>query len=218
MLALAQEVLLEDASPYAARASLALAAATRELIHGQALDVAFEARSPLTEPVSLAECFDMAAGKTGALLAASAEVGALLGGAPPAVCAALRTYGAELGMAFQLADDVLGVWGSPARTGKPVFSDLRSRKKTMPVVWATQHGGAAGRELARWLADPDTHDEADLRAAADLLDRAGGRAWATEEAWSRIGSAMRALDAAGLDDRRRERFDALARFMIERDL
>jgi len=218
MLGLAQEVLLEDASPYAARASLALAEATRELIHGQALDVAFEARSPLTEPVSLAECFDMAAGKTGALLAASAEVGALLGGAPPAACAALRTYGAELGMAFQLADDLLGVWGSPARTGKPVFSDLRSRKKTMPVVWATRYGGAAGRELARWLAEPDAHDETDLRAAADLLDRAGGRAWAIEEAWSRIRSALRALDAAGLDDRRRERFDALARFVIERDL
>ncbi|HWD78744.1 MAG TPA: polyprenyl synthetase family protein, partial [Kribbella sp.] len=85
---LAGEVLAECDSPYAAHAGQALAVATRELIRGQVLDVAFEQRTD----VQLPECVDMAYGKTGSLLGASAEVGAILAGADPATCGAFRTY------------------------------------------------------------------------------------------------------------------------------
>jgi geranylgeranyl diphosphate synthase type I len=213
MLSLAHEVLGESGSPYAPAANRALAVATRDLIRGQLLDVRFEDR----DDVALAECLDMAAGKTGALLAVSAELGAILGGAPPAVVAAFRTYGAELGLAFQLVDDLLGIWGWPERTGKPVFSDLRSRKKTMPVVWSVTHGGSAGRELARWLAGDDA-TEAGLAHAAALVEAAGGREWAAAEARDRVVRATKALDQAGVDPGHREQFEELARFVVERDL
>jgi geranylgeranyl diphosphate synthase type I len=214
LLCLAHEVLDESGAEHARGASRTMAVATRELIRGQVLDMAFEQR----DDVSLAECLDMAGGKTGALLGASAEVGAILGGAPPRVCAAYRRYGAELGLAFQLVDDLLGIWGWPERTGKPVFSDLRSRKKTLPVVWSVENGGRAGRELAAWLSSGTAVTEEDLRSAADLVERAGGRAWATEEARERVRRARAALEAAGCDPAHRRELDELARFVVERDL
>jgi geranylgeranyl diphosphate synthase type I len=214
LLSLAHEELDGSRSPYAGAAARALDLATRELIRGQVLDVLFEQR----DDVSLAECLDMAAGKTGALLGVSAELGAILAGAPPATVAAFRRYGQEVGLAFQLIDDLLGIWGWPERTGKPVFSDLRSRKKTMPVVWAVQYGGAPGRELGRWLAGSDEPDDGALRRAAELVELAGGRAWAKREADDRVGRALVALQGLGLDPSRHDELAALARFVVERDL
>ncbi|HEX5087644.1 MAG TPA: polyprenyl synthetase family protein [Nocardioides sp.] len=217
MLSLAHEVLDESPSPRAARSSRVLARATRELIRGQVLDMSFETRTRVT----LAEGLEMVAGKTGALIAASAELGALLGGAGPRTVAALRDYGAQVGVAFQVVDDLLGIWGWPERTGKPVFSDLRSRKRTLPVVWAVEHGSTAGRELAAWLATappPGGDPEPSLRAAAGLVERAGGRAWAVQEARDRVRRALRALDGAELDPVHRTELAELAEFVVERDL
>ena len=211
---LADELLAECDSPYARQAGHALTVATRELIRGQVLDVAFENR----DDVGLAECLDMAAGKTSSLLGAAAQLGAILGGAEPAACEAFREYGRELGLAFQLVDDLLGIWGAPERTGKPVFSDLRAHKKTLPVVWALEHGGAAGRELAAWFAEPGPPTEDGVREAAVLVDRAGGREWATAEADERVRKAGKALDAVGIASANRDQLDQLAQFVAERQL
>ncbi|GAA1120926.1 (2E,6E)-farnesyl diphosphate synthase [Kribbella jejuensis] len=211
---LAGEVLAECDSPYAARAGHALTVATRELIRGQVLDVAFEQRTD----VQLPECVEMAYGKTGSLLGASAEVGAILAGADPATCVAFRTYGRELGLAFQLVDDLLGIWGSPDQTGKPVFSDLRAHKKTLPVVWSLEYGGPCGQELAEWLARPGTPSEADVQEAAVLVERAGGREWAMAEAGERVRRAGRALYVGGVGPSIRDQFDQLAQFVAERRL
>jgi len=215
---LADEVLSETDSPYAHRAGHALAVATRELIRGQVLDVAFEQR----DDVTLAECLDMAAGKTSSLLGLAAQLGAILGGADETACEAFRSYGWELGLAFQLVDDLLGIWGTPQSTGKPVFSDLLAHKKTMPVVWSLEHGGADGRELAEWLARTDPPTDTDLQHAAGLVERAGGRDWAVTEANERVRRAGEALDAAfdggGLSPTHREQFDELAQFVVERQL
>jgi geranylgeranyl diphosphate synthase type I len=187
MLALAQEVLLEVPAPEAA---LLLARTVRELVGGQVADVAFADR----DDVGVEECLAMAHGKTGTLLGASTEVGAVLAGAPAGARGALRTFGAELGLAFQLIDDLLGIWGDPAVTGKPVLADLRERKKSLPVTWAVVHGGDAGRALAAWLGRPeDGDDELTLRRGAALVEAGGGRAWAGEEARRRLAAAETAL-------------------------
>ncbi|GAA1567074.1 MULTISPECIES: polyprenyl synthetase family protein [Kribbella] len=211
---LADEVLDECDSPYAARAGHALAVATRELIRGQVLDLAFEQR----DDVGMDECVDMALGKTGSLLGASAELGAILAGADPAVCEEFRSYGRELGLAFQLVDDLLGIWGEPEKTGKPVFSDLRAHKKTLPVVWSLEYGGTYGQELADWLAKPGVPSEDDVQRAAVLVERAGGREWALAEAGERVRRAGRALYLAGVDAAGRAPFDELSRFVAERQL
>jgi geranylgeranyl diphosphate synthase, type I len=218
LLSLAHEVLTDGDSPHGQAAGQALAVATRELIRGQVQDLAFERR----DDVTLDECLDMAAGKTGALLAVSAAIGAILVGAPEPVVSGLSRFGAQLGLAFQLVDDLLGIWGAPTVTGKPVFSDLVARKKTLPVAWSLDHGGDTGRELAAWLSRDGWQPrdggpvEDELRYAARLIERAGGRDWAVREAEDRVGLAEQALDDAGLDPVARHRLGEVARFVIER--
>jgi geranylgeranyl diphosphate synthase type I len=214
MLSLAHEVLLDVSSPHARAAEMVVAIATRELIRGQALDTAFEK----SQDVSLAECLDMAQGKTGALMSASAAIGAVLVGAPTAVTDALAAYGDHLGLAFQLVDDLLGIWGRPEITGKPVYSDLRSHKKTLPVTWAIENGGIAGRQLAAWLAD-ELRDptDAELAEIARLVEQGGGRAWAAEEAARRVVLAEEAVAHAGAPPEPAGQLRALARYLIDRE-
>ncbi|MDN5918351.1 MAG: polyprenyl synthetase family protein [Pseudonocardia sp.] len=212
LLALASEVLLESGSAHAPAATRMLAATTRELIRGQVEDLAFETR----DDVGVAECLSMAAGKTGSLLAAAASIGAVLAGGPEAARSGLSTYGMEVGMAFQLVDDLLGIWGDPGITGKPVRADLRSRKKTLPITYAVTRGGAAGRELAAWLAADGEPDEDGLLRAAALVEAGGGRDWARAEADRRMDRAERALDGAGLDPRTHAELVALGRYLADR--
>ena len=146
---LAHQVLLESPSGRGAAASAALADATAAMIAGQADDIAFETRRDVT----VEQCMAMSAAKTGALLGCAASIGAILAGAPDATVGALRDYGRHLGLAFQAVDDLLGIWGDPSRTGKPAGSDLRQRKKSMPVVSALAAGGPECRRAAgphRW--------------------------------------------------------------------
>ncbi len=213
MLSLAHEVLLDVPTPHARAAEMVVAIATRELIRGQALDVAFESR----RAVSLDECVAMARGKTGALMSASAAIGAVLAGAPTVVTDALAAYGDHVGLAFQLVDDLLGIWGRPEITGKPVYSDLRSHKKTLPVTWAIENGGTAGRELAAWLAEEvDDPTDAELADVAELVGQGGGRAWAAEEAGRRAALAEEAVAHAGAPPEPAARLRALARYLIDR--
>jgi len=148
---LAVEVLLSTPNPAAPAAARALEEATAEMIAGQADDLAFEAR----RAVSVEECMAMSTAKTGALLGCAASIGALLAGAPPATVRALRDFGRHLGVAFQAVDDLLGIWGDPARTGKPAGNDIRQRKKSMPIVAALAAGDDESRELdALLFGDP----------------------------------------------------------------
>jgi geranylgeranyl diphosphate synthase type I len=210
LLALAQEVLLDSASPHRAAAARLLAEATRHLIRGQVLDVSFERRHDVT----VAECLDMVSGKTGALLSASAAIGAVLAGAPDEMVDALATFGAQLGIAFQLVDDLLGIWGDPAITGKPVYSDLRSRKKTLPVTYALSQDSSAGRELADWLREPAPGGE---DRAADLIEAAGARQWAAAEARDRIAAAEQALRSVPIPAGPRAELAAIAHFIVARE-
>ena len=158
--------------------------------------MAFETRADVT----LDECLAMAAGKTGSLLAASAAIGAVLAGAPPPTVEALRTFGAEVGLAFQLVDDVLGIWGDPAVTGKPVLSDLRARKKSLPVAYAL--GQAARRpgvrRLARRRRARPTPSGVGARRRPGRA-RPAARDWALDEARRRMVAAEQALCAVDLD-------------------
>ena len=203
LLGLAQEVLLDSGLPTAQPAALMLAKATRELICGQVQDLAFEQR----ESVTVDECLAMAAGKTGSLMAASAAIGAVLAGAPGATVKALETYGAQVGLSFQLVDDVLGIWGDPAITGKPVFSDLRAGKKSLPVSYAL------GQDSSIALIDPE-----DLEKRADAIERAGGKQWALEEADRRMRLGEAALDSVDLPGTVRAELLALGRFIVDREV
>lgn len=111
-------------------AGLALAAGPRGMVGGQAIDLAAEARTAAGQPLSYDEIADLQALKTGALIRFSAEAGAILGQAGAADRAVLRDYAAELGLAFQIADDLLDHEGSAAEVGKAVGKDAAAGKAT----------------------------------------------------------------------------------------
>ena len=128
----------------------------------------------------------------------------------------LTAFGAYIGLAFQLTDDLLGIWGAPEVTGKPVRSDLRSRKKSLPVVAALASESDAGRELASLLADPEPLTEEQLLHAAELVEAAGGKKWVEAEADSALSSAMRCLTEADMPQDVRAEFAAIAEFVTAR--
>src|SRR5579863_4593678 len=173
LLALAQDLLLEDGTPQGAWAARCLSAAVQRLIGGQGSDLAFEKR----DDVSLAECLEMAGDKTAALMACACSLGAVHLGAPPTLAMGLAGFGAHVGLAFQLTDDLLGIWGAPEVTGKPVRADLRARKKSLPVVAALNSGMTQGDELRELLGRPEELTEQDLIHAARLVEESGGKRW-----------------------------------------
>ncbi|MFD5411757.1 family 2 encapsulin nanocompartment cargo protein polyprenyl transferase [Streptomyces nojiriensis] len=210
MMALALRLLAEDPHPAAAAASARLAACVIELCAGQQADCAFEQRLQ----VSLDECLDMATAKTGALLGCACALGALYAGAGPDEVDAMDAFGREAGLAFQLIDDLIGIWGDPGHTGKPAGADLIARKKSLPVVAALTSDTAAGKELAALYAGPMTGD--DVRRAADAVDRAGGRDWAQAQAADRMGRAVQQLSRAVPDLGAAGGLLALAEFVTRR--
>ncbi|TDD36568.1 polyprenyl synthetase family protein [Nonomuraea terrae] len=170
-----------------------LSAALLELVQGQTADMAFEQR-PWRGPdeVTIDEYAEMAAGKTGSLIGAAAAIGVALGGAPE-IADRMWQMGRDLGVAFQIVDDVLGIWGDPQITGKPVYSDLWREKKTLPVLAALASDGTAARELSALLAAGVT-DEDSVRHAARLVEEAGGRAEAEALAARYMSSALGVID------------------------
>ncbi len=218
LFALANEILLELGTVEAGRATRRLTTASRALIDGQAQDISYEHR----DRVSVEECLEMEGNKTGALLAASSSIGAVLGGADDRTADTLEKYGYHLGLAFQAVDDLLGIWGDPDATGKQTWSDLRQRKKSLPVVAALAAGGSASERLGEILAadakssDFENFSEEEFAARAALIEEAGGREWTAEEARRQHAIAVEALHAVDMPDPVRARFTALADFVVVR--
>jgi geranylgeranyl diphosphate synthase type I len=212
LLALAQDLLLEDDTLKGAWASRCLSAAVLRLIDGQGEDLAFEKR----DDVTLAECLDMAGNKTAALMACACSIGAVHLGAPPTLAMALAGFGAHVGLAFQLTDDLLGIWGAPEITGKPVRADLRSRKKSLPVVAALNSGQPQAAELRALLTSVEPLTEGDLVRAADLIVAAGGKDWAEAEADTQLAKANESLASIDLAVDVQAELTAIAEFITAR--
>jgi geranylgeranyl diphosphate synthase type I len=209
--ALSTQVLLDSPTPERVRAVAALVTATQEMIAGQAHDMAFESRSSVT----VQECLDMAAGKTGALLACAASLGAILAGAPASTVECLADFGRNVGIAFQAIDDVLGIWGDPSQTGKPAGNDLIQHKKTLPVVMALARAGDRRPELDAVLIQDVS--EFDVARAARLIEECGARRAAMDLAESHMEAALTSLERADLLPEARGQLVALAHFVTERD-
>lgn len=234
---LATEVLLgcgNQAGPAAARA---LGEATAEMIAGQAMDLAFEKR----QSVSVEECMAMSTAKTGALLGCAASIGAVLAGAPPTTVHALRDFGRHLGVAFQAVDDLLGIWGDPATTGKPAGNDIRQCKKSMPIVAALAAGDDEANELRALLFEQSStqsngkaHGPAmglpnwapvpakvltpeEVSRATWLVEACGGREWTAARAKAHLDAGLGSLERARLSAIPRRELADLAVYAVERE-
>lgn len=178
LLTLAVEALLRPPGggpwPETAEMIRLLCASVQGLVTGQVADISFETRTDVTLPESIA----MAENKTAALLTCACALGALAAGGDPDQVEALTGFGERLGLAFQVADDLQGIWGDPRTTGKADYSDLRNRKKSLPVVAALESNTAAAAQLGEWFQASAEPAAADVARVAALVEEAGGRAWA----------------------------------------
>jgi geranylgeranyl diphosphate synthase type I len=213
MLTLAFDVLRAGGGPRAGEALRLLGVAQQALLDGQMADLAFESR----DDVTLKECTHMARAKTAALLGCSCALGVLSATGDERAVAHAQAFGERLGLAFQLIDDILGIWGDPAVTGKPAHSDLGTRKKSLPVVAALTSGTAAGRELAALYHGDDPLSARDIAAAAALVKTSGGRSWSMDEASRQFAAAIAELPGFGTSERRTAELEALARMVTDRD-
>jgi geranylgeranyl diphosphate synthase type I len=141
--------------------------------------------------------FDMIGRKTAALIAASIEAGALLATDDEEIIARYRGFGWALGLAFQLNDDLLGIWGAEQATGKEA-SDLARHKKTLPVLYALQHGSAEDRARLTTLYATTTPSLAEVAEAMAILERTGARDYTRDQARRYRDEAIAELDAAGV--------------------
>ncbi|MGD0439089.1 MAG: polyprenyl synthetase family protein [Acidimicrobiales bacterium] len=208
---LAFQVLLEEPTAERVRAAGRLAEATQEMISGQAEDMASE----LVASLSVEECLHMEAGKTGALLSCAASMGAVLAGAPASIVDALADFGRHLGIAFQAIDDVLGIWGEPSVTGKPVGNDLRQHKKSLPVAIALARGADLPAGLGSLLECELT--EAEVQRATALLEQCGARQETLAIGELQLRQALVALERVPLLPGPRSELAAIARYVTERD-
>jgi geranylgeranyl diphosphate synthase, type I len=213
LIVLACRVLAASSSDRAGRAVDTLLDATAELIDGQARDLALEG----ARRASVDDTLSMCAGKTGALLGCSAELGALLAGGAPALVEALAGFGRHLGIAFQARDDILGIWGLEPVTGKPTYGDLRRRKRTLPVTYALASADGTAAALRRELDAAPGAPEAHVERLAARLERAGGRERTEELAARELAAALELLDDAAIPSGVRNRLESVARFVTERD-
>lgn len=187
--------------------------ACREMIEGQHQDLTYELRTD----VSLDEYLEMIERKSAALLGASMQLGALVAGADEEEAARFASFGREIGLAFQIRDDVLGIWGEGSATGKPVGADIARKKKSLPVVHAFQQVVGPDRDLLRNVyAKPEVDDE-DVFQVLDVLQRWNCRYFAQGLAEDYRARAMNALARTSILPEARRGFDELNSFILERD-
>lgn len=238
---LATDVVLRSPSSGAAAAAIALSEATAEMIAGQADDLEFEARRTVT----VEECMAMSTAKTGALLGCAASIGAILACAPATTVRALKDFGRHLGVAFQAVDDLLGIWGDPATTGKPAGNDIQRRKKSMPIVAALGAGDDGAKELEELLfadfapagagpagaglagagagppewapAVPKALTEEQVARATWLVEACGGREWTAARAKAHLDAALGSLERARISPVPRRALADLAVYVVERE-
>jgi geranylgeranyl diphosphate synthase, type I len=179
-----------------------------ELTRGQFLDMSYEERNDL----SVEDYWPMIAGKTAALLSGCCHIGALLGGADEAQQDAYRAFGHYLGLAFQVQDDILGIWGDEALTGKSAASDLIEGKNSLPVLAGL---GANGRFAARWKQGPIRASE--VQELARVLASEGGYETATDAAKQMTDLALMSLREADPQGEAGDALFELADRLLKRD-
>ncbi len=200
--------LSETAAPTVAIQAVELLQATcLHLTQGQYLDLSYETRKDVT----IEDYWRMVEGKTAALIAASAELGCLAAFGDEPTSLLYRKFGHALGMAFQVQDDWLGIWGDANLTGKSSHSDLATGKITLPVLFGVSQGGTFAE---RWLHGTFTPQE--VPSAIKLLEVEGGREYTEMQARHFIEEAMASLEQAHPDSQAGEALVDLAMGLLNR--
>jgi geranylgeranyl diphosphate synthase type I len=185
-----------------------------EMIEGQYMDMSFEG----SDNVTVEQYLDMVGRKTGALIESAMYMGALVATSDREQARGFGACGRRLGLAFQIRDDYLGIWGDPWATGKAVGADIRRKKKSMPVVHLFQHAAPADRAwLNEVYAKEGEVGGEDVEHILELLDRLGTPTHVQKAAAAEANDAMEVVDGLGLTENARETVQAMAEFFVTRE-
>lgn len=178
------------------------------LTQGQHADMDFERRDEVTVDEYLA----MITGKTAVLLSLCTELGALIAGSDDQTVHNYAQFGLNLGLAFQVIDDILGIWGDEAIIGKSASTDILTKKKTLPVLYGLSQNGAL-----RQLYEQEPTDEAFVQNAINVLNKTGAREYATERATYYSENALQHLEEAQPTGPAFAALNQLSAMLLQRD-
>lgn len=203
-------------SPRREAAALVLDKACLALCEGQFFDMTFEDRVQ----VDLDQYLWMIRHKTAALLAASAQLGAIVATDDPALSDCYNRFGEHLGTAFQIQDDILGAWGDEQITGKSAATDIRDKKKTLPVVYALNQSRDrdAARRLASIYAQEAPLDEEAIGKVLTILEQVSARRYADDMAEKYHRLALESLDQTGIENAAQAHLREMAASLLGRDV
>jgi geranylgeranyl diphosphate synthase type II len=183
----------------------------KEVCEGQQLDIDFE-----TMPdVSLDAYLHMISLKTSVLLAASLEMGAIIGGASEGNCRHLYEFGKNLGIAFQVQDDYLDAFGDPEKFGKEVGGDIRQNKKTFLLLHALEVADAKQKTALTQLMQSDGPEK--VSAVLEIFKACNVDAWAMALKEKYLATALAHLDDIAVVSARKQPLMELAAFLIQRE-
>lgn len=183
----------------------------KEVCEGQQLDIDFEKK----ESVSLNAYINMISLKTSVLLAASLEMGAIIGGASEGNCRHIYSFGQNLGIAFQIQDDYLDAFGDPEKFGKEVGGDIRQNKKTFLLLHALEVADAVQQKELRQLMQQNPGDKVEKILA--IFRACNVDAWARELKEKYLQTAWQHLEDIAVMSVRKKPLRELAEFLIQRE-
>lgn len=210
MTTLAYELMMQVEDPLLRRVLERYSRMTIAVYEGQQLDMEFET----AERVSVERYLEMISLKTGALLGTSAAIGALIGGGSEKCVNYLDEYGVSLGVAFQIQDDYLDVFGDAATFGKPIGGDILNGKKTFLLCEGLSREDAYSQALAEAMTLPA--GELKITTVRNLYKRMGLEESCRKSIMHWTGRALGALKKSGVNEEGYEAFSALADKLIER--
>lgn len=190
-----------------AQATRLLDQACLDLCEGQYLDIAFQERTDVTEEAYLT----MAKKKTASLMECAAHLGAILVTRKKRLIEAYRGFARNLGLAFQITDDLLGIWGEEERTGKGVGEDIKAGKKSLPVVYAFEEERLRGQRRLE-----EIYGEAGLDALFPILEELEVKERCQGTARHFQKKALEELERTGIDNQAQRHLRDLALFLVER--
>ncbi len=214
MLVKAYEKMMESDSKHLKQILTAFNKCATEVCEGQQMDMNFESR----EAVSVDEYLEMIERKTAALLGFSLELGAILGNATPGESKALKNFGLNLGVGFQLKDDLLDVFGDQEKFGKRKGGDIVSNKKTFLLITALEKAnGEAATELKAWLENEDADESKKVAAVTEIYNQLGIKEATEQKADHYFQTAFTSLENAAFDQQKVKPLIQFAEVLINRE-
>lgn len=188
---------------------------TLEICEGQQLDMEFESRSDVAED----EYIEMIRLKTAVLLAASLKIGGILAGATPEDAENLYKFGVQIGVAFQLQDDLLDVYGNPEVFGKKLGGDILCNKKTYMLIKALELANDQQREqFSHWLNAENYQPSEKIEAVTELYNQLNIRNVCENKMSEYYTSAMKSLGAVNVAEEKKKELKNLVKVLMYREV